>query len=195
MGNDVFYERFPIMNHKRMSRRRPTKSGAELGGGCPLESMVQLEGERLFGRLHILHLGVVVSSIVCSSCGCERVSIVLLLWERLSTGARTVSMLIGRFFCLHWVTFSSDITWYYIERNITLEMPEKQCCNKGLTLTLSTEWHLHTQDSCLEPLRSFKNQRMVPTHAKKDRRHLRIVINCPFSLHCCKKSRKGFSPR
>jgi len=55
MGDDVFYHPFSIVNHKRMSRRRPSKSGAELGGGGPLESVVQLEGESLFDRLHVHH--------------------------------------------------------------------------------------------------------------------------------------------
>jgi len=40
LGDDVLHHQFPIMNHKGMARRRPSKSGAELGIGGPLDGMV-----------------------------------------------------------------------------------------------------------------------------------------------------------
>ena len=46
------------MNHKRMSRRRPSKSGTKLGVGGPLDGIVELEGkgllvDRLHGRFYL----------------------------------------------------------------------------------------------------------------------------------------------
>mgnify|MGYP006893397725 CR=1 FL=1 len=52
--DDVFHHDFSIMDHKGISRRRPTKSGAKLRIRGPLDGVVKLEGEGLLDWLHRL---------------------------------------------------------------------------------------------------------------------------------------------
>jgi hypothetical protein len=40
LGDDVLYHQLPVMNNKRMARRRPSQTGAELGVGGPLDGVV-----------------------------------------------------------------------------------------------------------------------------------------------------------
>jgi hypothetical protein len=40
LGDDVLYHQLPVMHNKRMARRRPSQTGAELGVGGPLDGVV-----------------------------------------------------------------------------------------------------------------------------------------------------------
>jgi len=40
LGDDVLHHQLPVMHNKRMARRRPSQTGAELGVGGPLDGVV-----------------------------------------------------------------------------------------------------------------------------------------------------------